>query len=291
MDMSYGIIDAHIHLNHLSDESLKALLSQAKKSGIAFFVNNGIKQILNPQSVVMTDSMIKNAVGISHHLSNADFFQSRYGLSHDEMILMMKDFFKKPGVIAIGEVGLEIPPKGTDDIAHYNSYRNKPFNDLTEFPSVDEQLTLLLKQFDLAAELGVPVICHSGNSNQIFSDLLKKQRWNNLKGMIHGFTGTEKELEDFISMGVYVSVNHSIFYSKHSKALQAILNMGLNRYLLVETDSPGFHPDNEDEINSFESIHLLINKLADHFGVSAKQVIEVTSQNTTTLFNLKGGCK
>ena len=83
-------------------------------------------------------------------------------------------------VIAIGEIGMDL-------------YWDKTF--------IEEQKKAFIVQIEWAIELNLPIVIHARESFQEIFDVLDKKNCDQLTGVFHCFTGTEKEVQKIQSYG------------------------------------------------------------------------------------------
>ena len=128
----------------------------------------------------------------------------------------------KTGAIkAFGEIGLDY------DRLHYSSK--------------DQQRTFFSKQLEIAASLKhlqLPLFLHMRNAVDDFVSILKPfvDRGDfPASGVVHSFTGTEKELHQLLQLGFKISVNGCSL--KTSENLEVAAKIPRSQ-LLIETDAP-----------------------------------------------------
>ena len=130
----------------------------------------------------------------------------------EEAFAILEERLQFPNVIALGEAGL--------DKMHKESF--------------DQQITVFERQIDLSEALQKPMILHDVKSHNEIIALRKKhkaqQPW-----ILHGFNGTEQDIQQLTGQGLYLSVGKSLLHSerKIAKSLKKIpLEM-----LFLETDN------------------------------------------------------
>ena len=129
----------------------------------------------------------------------------------DEALVSLEKRLQSPNILALGEAGL--------DKMHKDSF--------------EQQITVFERQIELSEALQKPMILHDVRSHNEILALRKKhkakQPW-----ILHGFNGTEQDIQQLIGQGVYLSVGESVLHSerKIAKSLKTIpLDM-----LFLETD-------------------------------------------------------
>ncbi|MDQ2973571.1 MAG: TatD family hydrolase [bacterium] len=131
----------------------------------------------------------------------------------------------KPEVKAIGEIGLD----------YYYEHSAK-----------DVQRSLLRFQLDLAAKHNLPVIFHlrgaSDNPNEAYDDFFTiLSEYKNIRGVVHCFSATERELDRILKEGLYVGLNGIMTFTRDESQLAAAKLVPLDR-LVLETDAPYLTP-------------------------------------------------
>ena len=116
-----------------------------------------------------------------------------------------------PNVVALGEAGL--------DKMHKTSF--------------ERQIELFERQIELSETMQKPMILHDVRShNEIIA--LRKRHKAQQPWIVHGFNGTEQDIQQLIRQGVYLSVGESLLYP-HRKIYKSLKFIDLD-YLFLETD-------------------------------------------------------
>ena len=189
----------------------------------------------------------------------------------------LAEYANTPGVIAIGEIGLDY---------HYKREEQHRL----------KQHIWFLYQLNLARKMKLPVLLHVRDAHE---DALRILRWHparKLGGVIHYFNGPKEIAEQYLKLGYHISIGGYVlqFEERAKDIWEAISNIPLNR-ILVETDAPFILPYCKDVIqpkllrrvrNTSLILPVVINKIAELKGVSADEVEQATTENTIRLFNL-----
>ena len=137
-------------------------------------------------------------------LDNADF-------QVEETFALLEERLKSPNVLALGEAGL--------DKMHKESF--------------EQQITVFEKQIDLSEALQKPMILHDVKSHNEILALRKKhkatQPW-----ILHGFNGTEQDIQQLTGQGLYLSVGESLLHPE-KKITKSLKSTPLD-LLFLETD-------------------------------------------------------
>ena len=129
----------------------------------------------------------------------------------DESLNKLRENLQQPKVVALGEAGLDKMHKA----------------------SFEKQIELFERQIELSETLKKPMILHDVRSHNEIIALRKKhkakQPW-----ILHGFSGTEQDVKQFIGQGIYLSVGESLLHPER-KIHKSFKFIDLN-YLFLETD-------------------------------------------------------
>ncbi|MBI2098182.1 MAG: TatD family hydrolase [Candidatus Wildermuthbacteria bacterium] len=177
----------------------------------------------------------------------------------------------KGKVVAVGEVGLD----------YYYFPKSKTRREEIK----QKQKEILQKQMDLAGEFGLPVILHCRKAHE---DLLELLTINHLRGVVHSYTGTAEQAQEFLELGLYVGFNGLIF--KDVPALpdpkEVIASIPLER-IVLETDSPYLVPPAAgQERNEPSFVRYVAEEIARIKKVSFEDVARATTENARVLFTL-----
>jgi TatD DNase family protein len=174
-------------------------------------------------------------------------------------------------VVAIGETGLD-------------------FNH--NFSSKESQLQAFEQQLQLAIETGKPLFLHQRDAHNEFFELLKAYRDQIVGGVVHCFTDSEKALQDYLALDLYIGVTGWICDERRGQELQSLVGKIPSNRLLIETDAPYLLPRTlspKPKTRRNEPRYLLevVNAVAQHSGRSVEQVAAETHKNATDLFNIR----
>jgi len=172
----------------------------------------------------------------------------------------------KPGVVAIGETGLD------------RYWKRTPFALQQEW--FDRHLAL-------AHRLGLPVVIHCRDCQcELIAHLRGLGR--PIRGVQHSFVGTADDAQAFLELGLYLSFAGMLTYT--NKALDALRAVAaavpLDR-VLVETDSPYLSPHPfRGQTNEPARVAVTAGRLAEIRQLSLEEMGRITSENAQRLFRL-----
>ena len=115
-------------------------------------------------------------------------------------------------VVAIGELGL----------------------DLYRADNLEEQLSLLVPQLDLAEEVDRPVIIHCRDAAAPMLELLRRRRseGHRLRGVMHCWSGTPEEMDGFLELGLFISFSGNVTYPSARDTHACARLVPRDRYLI-----------------------------------------------------------
>lgn len=137
-------------------------------------------------------------------LDNVDF-------RTEKALQTLEEKLKLPQVLALGEAGLDKMHKA----------------------SFEQQMELFERQIELSEAIQKPMILHDVRSHNEIIALRKKhkaqQPW-----ILHGFSGTEQDIQQLIGQGIYLSVGESLLHPE-KKIYKSFKYIDLD-HLFLETD-------------------------------------------------------
>ena len=111
----------------------------------------------------------------------------------------------------------------------------------------EEQIYAFEEQIKIAIDTNKPLFLHQRDSHDDFIKILRKYSSDINKSVVHCFTGTKEQLNDYLELDCYIGVTGWICDAKRNVELRkTIKNIPLER-LMIETDCPYLIPKNLDE--------------------------------------------
>ena len=283
------IIDSHAHYNNnaykkpfrylsydkdgyaLKEGDREQLFQELLESNIPYSIEPGVslqscEEVL--QLCAEYPGRIFPAIGIHPTRSIFEKWSDRHKLDA---------YANTPGVIAIGEIGLDY---------HYKREEQHRL----------KQHIWFLYQLNLAWKMKLPVILHVRDTHE---DVLRILKWHPARkfgGVLHCFYGTKEIAEQYLNLGYHIGIGGSVLQlEERAKDLwEAIPHIPLER-ILVETDAPFILPYCKDVIqpkllrrarNTSLILPAVINKIAELKSISPAEVERVTTNNVIKLFGL-----
>ena len=251
------MIDSHCHLDHeplLSD--LTNVLQRSKNVGIEklLTISTSFESFSRVKELVNKDEMIYGTIGIHPHESSTNI------ITANEIIDNLKNNKK---IIGIGETGLDF---------YYNNSEK------------DKQIASFIEHIKASIKTNIPLIVHSRNAENETLEILNEYKDENIKILMHCFTGSKEFAEKLLSLNSYFSASGIITF-KNSVNLQETFKSIPTENILIETDSPFLAPvPNRGKKNEPSFIDFTAAKLAKIKNISKKELIELTTNNFNKLF-------
>ena len=252
------MIDSHCHLDHeplLSD--LDNVIQRSKDIGIEklLTISTSLESFLRVREIVNKDEMIFGTIGIHPHETKKNVIDSDY---------ITKCLKENRKIIGIGETGLDF---------YYNNSDKK------------SQLDSFKIHIEASIKSNVPLIIHSRDAEDETFDVLNEYKNNELKILMHCFTGSKKFAENLMSFGAFFSASGIVTF-KNSLELQNTFKFIPLDKILIETDSPYLAPvPNRGKQNEPSFVKYTAQKIADIKQISNLDLIKSTTKNFNTLFN------
>ena len=251
------MIDSHCHLDHeplIND--LPNIIKRSKNVGIEklLTISTSFESFLKIKEIVNKDEIIYGTIGIHPHESETDIIKA------DQIIQSLNENKK---IIGIGETGL--------DFFYNHSDKSK-------------QISSFKEHIEASIKTNVPLIVHSRNAEKETFDILNEYKDNNLKILMHCFTGSKEFSKKLLRLNSYFSASGIITF-KNSNDLQDTFKSLPLENILIETDSPFLAPvPNRGKKNEPSFIDFTATKLAEIMNLSKQKLIEITTNNFNRLF-------
>ncbi|MEK7557248.1 MAG: TatD family hydrolase, partial [Patescibacteria group bacterium] len=122
------------------------------------------------------------------------------------------------------------------------------------------------------------------NAHDEMIKFLQDHNWN--RGVIHTFSGTKAQAEQYLEMGLYLSFSGVVTFKNAGEILEVAKTMPLDK-MLIETDCPFLSPEPfRGKRNEPAYVKYVAEKIAEVRGISFDEVARATEENTRKLFLL-----
>ena len=253
------IIDSHCHLTYEPmSSSLDETIKRANMDGIKFLltISTEDKSFKNILKILEKYKCVYGSYGIHPHEA-----KNHKNINFNDIVEKVK---KNNKIIGIGESGLDF---------YYNHSAKK------------DQIDSFLEHINASKKTNLPIIVHTRSAeNETFEILNKAVKKENLKILIHCFTGSKEFAFKLLDIGAYISASGVVTFKKSQELANTFKEIPLDR-LLVETDAPYLAPEPlRGKPNEPSYIVHTVKFLSKLKNISFKDLSEITTQNFFKLF-------
>ena len=258
-ELSYELIDAHCHLDfEVFDADRTQVLERAASTGISEIIIPGTERCYwdRINTLCSGNKQLHACYGLHPYWVDRHQFE-------DIQALQMHIETNRP--VAIGECGLD-----------YRSHL------LSDDDDKSRQLAFFEAQLVLARDHQLPVVIHSVKATEAVIQSI--QKFKDLRGMIHSYSGSLEQARQLIDLGFYISLGGSVTYENASKLRKVAQNIPLSS-MLLETDAPD-QPDkqHQGQRNEPAFIRNTLEEIARLREESIEDIARQTSTNARALF-------
>ena len=255
------LIDSHCHLDLIAKRdniAIDTLVQNAHTAGVQRILSIGIDQPNSEQvyALAQQHEQVYASVGVHPCHANEQPVDTAW----------LAEWGAKPGVIALGETGLD--------------YYREPVNHRLQWQSFADHLTL-------AAQLGKPVIVHTRQAQADTIRILQEHHSSGVTGVMHCFTEAWAMAEQALELGFYISISGIVTFKNAEPIREVVRQVPLNR-LLIETDAPYLAPvPYRGKTNKPEYVQYVAAMCAEQKQLPVEQLIAATGENFCRLFGLQ----
>lgn len=261
--MQSKLFDIGANLTHESFSSdLSTIINESISNNIEKISVTGcnVEDSLKALSIAeMYPNNLISTCGIHPHY--ADSF-------NDSSEIEIKEIASNSLVKAIGETGLD-----------FNRNYSKKENQINSF----------LEHIKIANELNLPMFLHQRDSHKEFMTCLK-DIYPETNCVVHCFTGSEEELDAYLSLDFYIGITGWICDEKRGSHLKEFISKIPLDKLLIETDSPYLLPKNikiKGRRNKPLFLKEVFSKVSSIRNEPVNDLSKAIYQNSLKFFNLE----
>ena len=252
------MIDTHCHLDQQPlIDNLTTVIKRSKDVGIKklLTISTTVVSFEKILEIIKLDPIIYGTFGIHPHEADKEL------LSKNEIV---NNFKNNKKVIGVGETGLDFYYNNSNKINQIKSFEN---------------------HIEASIDLKIPIIVHSRNAEDETYEVLSKYKKDNLKILMHCFTGSSNFAKKLLNFNTYFSASGIITF-KNSLDLQNTFRSIPMEKLLIETDSPFLAPvPNRGKKNEPSFIIFTLKKLAELRKIDQNELAKITTDNFNKLFS------
>lgn len=253
-------IDTHCHIDGEEfDEDREAVITRAREAGICKVMVPAI-DLASSERIIKLCSQYPNylypMVGLHPEEVRVDW---------REQLAAIKSHLE-PGIIAIGEVGLDF-------------YWSREFE--------GEQQEAFEEQVRWSVETQLPLMIHCRKAQNELVAILKKYEKELPGGVFHCFTGNEIEAQQLLQFDRFVLGIGGVLTFKKSHLPEVLPKVVPLDRIVIETDAPYMAPvPMRGKRNEPAFTQYVLQKLAESYGINEKALAEKTNANVQRIFNI-----
>lgn len=243
----YVLADSHVHLDRYSERAVAAMLERARHVGVQHVLAVGVDAASSAAAI----NLASRAEGV---LAAVGVHPTRVGAA--STVDGLRELAGRPGVVAIGEVGLD---------------------DTAPAELLPAQTTFFGACLKLAAELDLALALHVVGAHQRAQQLLISG--GPVRAVVHYFQGDFRLAQAYLDLGCSISVGKPVTRPDRVALREAVRGIPLDR-LLCETDTyplPGRSTEPRDVVEVCRAV-------AEVRRVEFETVAEATTANYLRLF-------
>lgn len=235
--------------NDLDEVINQAIVNNITKFGLICSRLSDIEKLLEIYNRYSKDMFF--TIGVHPHHANE---------INEEYLKKLKEVINNNNPHAIGETGLDF------------------FRNLSTY---EEQIFAFEEQIKIAIDTNKPLFLHQRDSHDDFIKILRKYSSDINKSVVHCFTGTKEQLDDYLELDCYIGVTGWICDAKRNVELRkTIKNIPLER-LMIETDCPYLIPKNlEEKPKNNRNEPTYLNHIANEVATLMKKDINDIREKT-----------
>ncbi|GFH41047.1 TatD family hydrolase [Lactococcus insecticola] len=254
------IFDTHTHLNaenfagREQEEIEKAAEYGVTKLNIVGFDLPTIKQSL---------ALSERFAGTLY--STIGWHPTEAGDYSDEIEDLITSHLTDKHVIALGEIGLDY---------HWMTAPK------------DVQKRVFRRQIQLSKDYELPFVVHTRDAMADTYEIIKSEGVGPRGGIMHSFSGTLAEAEQFVALGMMISFSGVVTFKKALDLQEAAAKLPLDK-ILVETDAPYLAPvPYRGKENTPAYTKFVVEKIAELRNLTADEVSQATYDNAMAIFRI-----
>jgi len=250
--------DTHVHLNSEQYTNIDKIINDA--------LNNNVKKMV----VIGYD--LQTSIKAIEIASRYDFLYASVGIHPSEIkkmkendLIELEKLLSNKKVVALGEIGLDY---------HWDK-DNK-----------EEQKEMFAKQIKLANKYDLPIIIHSREAGNDTYQVLKENKKNYKKGIMHCYSYSLDLAKEFIKLDLMLAFGGTLTFLNSKQNKEVVKEIDL-KHLLIETDAPYLTPHPyRGKQNEPKYISLVVKEIAKLKNMSEEEVARITYDNACNLFGI-----
>ena len=253
------IFDTHAHIGLIHEDPIEQLIiaQEAKQTNVAHVISicNNLYDFFQVYENLKTATHIYHSIGVS---------PSEVSHPGKDWERKIEEGVSLDRVVAIGEIGLD----------YYRKFGNK-----------DAQISLFVRQLELAEKLNFPVIIHNREAGQDVYDILK-DKLPPKGGILHCYSENWAYAQKALELNLYISFAGNVTYRNAKNLHETALNMPLDR-MLIESESPFMVPAAyRGKRNRPSYTPATLEFLAELRGMDIEELSDILYENACRFFSV-----
>ena len=259
------LIDIGANLTHDSfDDDRESVIDRARQAGVSRMIVTGASRDGSAHARELAElhpGILFATAGVHpHRASDYD----------EETDRELRELLEDPKVVAAGEAGLDY---------------------FRDFSPRDAQRSAFEAQLQMAIDSGKPMFLHLRDAHDDFHAILKGVRDQLADAVVHCFTGSRKELRDYLDLDCYIGITGWICDERRGTHMKEYLSDIPADRLMIETDAPYLKPRNlrprvKSHRNEPRWLPWILGTLAAARGEHPEALAEATTRNAERFFRL-----
>ncbi len=259
------LIDIGANLTHESFRpDFDAVLARAAAHGVAAMMVTGASAAGSRAALHLAGAhpgVLYATAGVHpHHAIDYD----------DATDALLRELVGKPEVRAVGETGLD-----------YHRNYSPPAAQIEAFE----------RQLEIAAECGKPLFLHQRDAHADFMATMRRFDGRLGKAVVHCFTGTRAELDDYLDAGWHIGITGWLCDERRGTHLRELVRDIPADRLMIETDAPyllprSVRPPPSHRRNEPMYLRHIVEELARDRGEPVEVTAAVTTATARAFFGL-----
>tara|TARA_R110001583_G_scaffold27778_1_gene98973 strand:+ start:2098 stop:2865 length:768 start_codon:yes stop_codon:yes gene_type:complete len=181
-----------------------------------------------------------------------------------EELAFVKKWLNKRNFYAVGEIGIDL-------------YWDKTL--------LKQQQQAFKTQIHWAKEKKLPIVIHCRDAFDEIFEILEEEKDEQLFGIFHCFSGNLEQAKKAISYNMKLGIGGVVTF-KNGKIDQFLNEIAIEN-IVLETDAPYLAPTPfRGKRNESSYIIKVLEKLADIYNLSPKEIAEITTKNSKDVFGI-----
>ena len=253
--------DTHAHLGLIVDDPIEQLIviQEARQASVTRIISicNSLHDFARVYENLKSSGNVYHAVGVS---------PSEVKTPGRDWLQIVERNSRLPGVVAIGEIGLD----------YYRKFGDKK-----------SQIELFISQLDLAAKLGMPVIIHNRDAGHDVLEILR-DRLPPKGGILHCYSEDAAYAREALrlKLNLYFSFAGNLTYKNARNLHETVPELPLDR-ILIESESPFMVPaSHKGKRNMPKYLSETAGSLAKILGMEHEAIATQLWENANRFFGL-----